>query len=132
LQAVVTPTAAAVAVHAVHSALTTEDFLSDPSCQAALPHLLVLLLRAVQTQPSVHARVLRLVAAVLPGAASDMPELTRSVLRILLEVLLTGSVVEALMVATQWSVNADPVMVRSFALQVWSPSPKADEDLHAL
>jgi hypothetical protein len=110
-----------VAVRAVQNVFTAGDgFLSQHAGIAALPHMLVLLIRAVQLHCSIHPSVLRLISVALPVAVDITPELTRALLRLLLEVLLCGSPSEALEVATQWATGSDPTLVGSFVLQARS------------
>ena len=112
------PLVAAAVVSVIHAQVTSEDFYTDQVALAALPHLIILLLRAVRLQPRAHARILRLACAALPVVGAERPEAAKSYVRLLLELLLRGDALAALAAVNEWARNADPALVRFFIGQV--------------
>lgn len=112
------PLVAAAVVSVIHGQVTSEDFYTDQVALAALPHLIILLLRAVRLQPRVHARVLRLASAALPVVGAERPEAAKAYVRVLLELTLRGDALAALAAVNEWARNADPALVRFFIGQV--------------
>ena len=112
------PLVAAALAAAVGRLLNTGDTYSDHLAIAALPHLLVTLLRIVERQPTAHAHVLSLVISALDVAGAERPDAARGLLRVLLALLLAGRVAAVLDAALAWAKTADPALARFFALQV--------------
>jgi hypothetical protein len=112
------PLAAVAAVAAVQTQLTATDFFVDAISLSALPHLLLLLQRTVRQAPNARSRVVQAVAAALPPAASERPDAARALLRVWVDLLLAGHALDVLDAAEQWSIDADPALLRFFTLQV--------------
>lgn len=112
------PLVATATVAAVHAQLTTEDFYTDHVSLAALPHLLLLLLRVQRAQECAHTRIIALVSAALPVVGAERADAARALLRLWLEALRRGRALEVLDAAARWADDADPALQRYFALQV--------------
>lgn len=114
------PVVASALTAAIGGLLMAEDTYTDHVALAALPHLLVTVLRIIKCQPVTHMRLLPILLSALDVAGAERPDASRSLLRLLLELLLQGHVVQVLDDVVAWSRSADPSLSRFFALQVSS------------
>lgn len=118
MQALASPLVATAVVGAIHRQVTSEEFFTDHVALSALPHFFLLLLRIVKLQPTVHLRVVVLVRDALPVVGAERPEAAKSFIRVLVQLLLHGRVAEVLTAVEGWARDADPALIRFFALQV--------------
>lgn len=117
MQVLRSPAAASACVSVIHALLKDAGFFADAVCLAALPHLLLLLLRVAGAQVALRPRLMHMVAAALRAAGTERPEHAKGLLHVLLHLLMLGHV-EVLEHVRRWAADADVSLVRYFVLQV--------------
>lgn len=123
VQVLSSPAAASACVCVTHALLRDPAFFADAVCLAALPHLLLLLLRAAGTQALLRPRVLRAAGDALRAVGGGRAEHAKGLLHLYIHLLTLGHV-EVLEHARRWAADADVSLVRYFVLQV-CPPPRA-------
>lgn len=116
MQVLSSPAAASACVCVTHTLLNDAAFFADAVCLAALPHLLLLLLRAADAQPVLRPRVMRIVGDALRAVDTGRAEHAKGLLHLYLHLLMRGRV-EVLEHARRWAADADVSLVRYFVLQ---------------
>lgn len=116
VQVLSSPAAASACVCVTHALLNDAAFFADAVCLAALPHLLLLLLRAADAQALLRPRVMRVVGDALRVVDTGRAEHAKGLLHLYLHLLMRGRV-EVLEHARRWAADADVSLVRYFVLQ---------------